>query len=365
MNPLQQLHQHGQSVWLDYISRELLTGGGLRRLIEDDGLRGMTSNPSIFQKAITTGKAYDEAVRRFVGANPKADSEAIYEALAIEDIRMAADQLRPVYDASGGADGFVSLELSPRLARDTGRSIEQGRRLWKAVGRPNLMLKVPSTPEGIPVVATLLAEGININITLMFSMAHYDAVASAYLQGVARAADPSSVASVASFFGSRVDTLGDKQLDPIGSPAALALRGRVAVANSKRVYHRFREIFHGEAFAALRRRGARVQRPLWGSTSTKNPAYSDVLYVEELIGPDTVNTLPTETVDAFRDHGRPRDSLLSGIEEANAVFASLEALGVDMHAATERLQVEGVDAFAKAYEQLLAALDEKARAVTA
>ncbi|MSQ27264.1 MAG: transaldolase [Dehalococcoidia bacterium] len=365
MNPLQQLHQHGQSVWLDYISRELLTGGGLRRLIEEDGLRGMTSNPSIFQKAITTGSAYDDAVRRFLGANPRADSEAVYEELAVEDIRMAADQLRPVYDGSGGADGFVSLELSPRLARATGSSIEQGRRLWKTVDRPNLMLKVPATAEGIPVVETLLSEGININITLMFSMAHYEAVANAYLRGVARSTDPAGIASVASFFVSRVDTLVDKQLDAIGSPVALALRGKVAVANSKRVYHRFREIFDGEAFVPLRNRGARVQRPLWGSTSTKNPVYSDVLYVEELIGPDTVNTLPTETVDAFRNHGRLTDALLSGIEEANAVFASLDSLGVDMHAATEQLQVEGVDAFAKAYDQLLGALEEKARSVTA
>ncbi|MEK7214097.1 MAG: transaldolase, partial [Chloroflexota bacterium] len=330
MNPLQQLHQHGQSVWLDYISRDLLTGGGLRRLIEDDGLRGMTSNPSIFQKAITTGGAYDDAVRHFLGANPKADSEAVYEALAVEDIRRAAGQFRPVYDSSGGADGFVSLELSPRLAHDTGTSIEQGRRLWKTVDRPNLMLKVPATAEGIPVVEALLSEGININITLMFSMAHYEAVANAYLRGVARAADPAGIASVASFFVSRVDTLVDKQLDAIGSPAALVLRGRVAVANSKRVYYRFREIFDGEAFAPLRNRGARVQRPLWGSTSTKNPAYSDVLYVEELIGPDTVNTMPPKTMDAFRDHGLVAQTITTDIDAAKQVLAAAERFGLDL-----------------------------------
>ena len=363
MNPLRALHQEGQSLWLDFISRSLLTSGQLQRLIDDDGLRGMTSNPSIFQKSISGSDDYDTSLRAFMAANPNAGAEEAYEHLAIEDIRTATDILRPLYDSSSGGDGYVSLEVSPHLAADTAGTIAAANRLWNAVDRPNLMIKVPATPEGIPAIETLIGQGINVNVTLMFSMAHYDAVSAAYMKGIAKCAAPTGVASVASFFVSRVDTLVDKQLEAIDTPEALALRGKVAVANSQRVYHRFRDLFHGEAFAAQRARGASVQRPLWGSTSTKNPAYSDILYVEMLIGPDTVNTVPMETIDAFRDHGAAAPTLMGAREEAEQAYRAVEAVGIDMTAVTEQLQREGVDAFAQAYDQLLAALEEKRRAV--
>jgi len=363
MASLHELTRRGQSVWLDYIRRDLVTTGELQRLVAQ-GVSGLTSNPTIFQKAITNSTDYDDPVRHLVETDPPGEVTALYEALAFEDIRMAADILRPVYEATDGADGFVSLEVSPHLAHDTAGTIAEARRLWQAVDRPNLMIKVPATPEGIPAIETLIAEGISVNVTLIFALAHYEAAARAYLRGLERSPDPHRTASVASFFVSRVDTAVDRALEAIGTPEALALRGRIAVANAKVAYRRFQEIFGGEAFAALRRRGGRVQRPLWASTSTKNPAYSDVLYVEELIGPDTVNTLPPHTLEAFLDHGQVRgDTIQEGVDEAEAALARLADLGVDLGAITEQLQVDGVAAFATSYDQLLAALEEKRRSI--
>src|SRR5688500_5453110 len=303
MNPLKELLNHGQSVWLDFISRQLIQSGELKRLVEEDALRGVTSNPTIFEKAIGGSSDYDDTLRKMLARDPKTSVGVLYERVAIEDIQAAADVLRPVYDQSGGDDGYVSLEVSPHLARDTQATIAEAKRLNASVNRPNVMIKVPGTAEGIPAIEELIAGGINVNVTLMFSMAHYEAVAQAYIKGLQRCADPAKVASVASFFVSRVDTMVDGELERLGTPEAKSLLGKIAIGNSKVVYQRFREIFHGEGFVALRQRGARVQRPLWASTGTKNPNYSDVLYVENLIGPETVNTLPVETLHAFKDHG--------------------------------------------------------------
>ncbi len=359
MTSLQDLVQQGQSVWLDYIRRDLITSGELQHLVSQ-GVSGLTSNPTIFQKAIAGSADYNASLHRLLETDPRADVTALYEALAFEDIRLAADILRPVYEATDGADGFVSLEVSPHLAHDTAGTIAEARRLWQAVDRPNLMIKVPATPEGIPAIEALIAEGIHVNVTLIFALAHYEAAAHAYIRGLERAPAPRRAASVASFFVSRVDTAVDRALEAIGTPEALALRGRTAVANAKVAYRRFQEIFGGESFAALRRQGARVQRPLWASTSTKNPAYSDVLYVEELIGPDTVNTLPPHTLEAFLDHGQVRgNTVQEGVDEAEATLARLADLGVDLGAITEQLQVEGVAAFAASYDRLLATLEEK------
>ena len=360
MNPLKQLVEQEQAIWLDYIRRNLLSNGGLKRLVAEDGIRGVTSNPTIFEKAIAGSTDYDVALRHMLAQDPNREIGKLYEPLAIEDIQAAADVLRPVYDETRGDDGYVSLEVSPHLAHDTQGTINEAKRLRSAVDRPNVMIKVPATPEGIPAIEELTAGGININVTLMFSMAHYEAVARAYVQGLERCADPSKVASVASFFVSRVDTVVDKALEAIGTHEAKALLGKIAIANSKVVYRRFLEIFHGEGFASLRQRGARVQRPLWASTGTKNPAYSDVLYVENLIGPETVNTLPPDTIDAFRDHGKVSGATVrEGIEEAEANLAGLQALGIDLNAITEKLQTDGVAAFAASFDQLMAALDKK------
>jgi transaldolase len=272
--------------------------------------------------------------------------------------------LRPVYDETAGADGFVSFEVSPHLAHDTQRTIAEAKRLKAAVDRPNVMIKVPATPEGIPAVESLIADGVNVNITLMFSMAHYEAVARAYIKGLERCADPSKVASVASFFVSRVDTMVDRALESLGTSQALALMGKIAVANSKIVYDRFREIFHGEGFAALRQRGARVQRPLWASTGTKNPKYSDVLYVENLIGRETVNTMPPDTIKAFKDHGKIiHEAVRENLDEAAAALRQLKALGIDLNAIAEKLQEDGVVAFAASFDQLMAALDKKRKSM--
>ncbi len=365
-NPLRLAEAQGQAIWLDYIRRTLLTSGDLQKLVDDDGLSGMTSNPTIFEKAIAGSADYDDTLRKLIQLDPAADAVSLFEALAIEDIRMATDILRPVYDRTSGADGFVSLEVSPKLARDTAGTIREAQRLWRAVERPNLMIKVPSTPEGIPAVEELLASGINVNITLMFSMGHYEAVARAYIRGLTRAANPSRIASVASFFVSRVDNLVDPALEKIGTPEALALRGKAGIANCRLVYQRFQEIFDGPDFAALRAKGARVQRVLWASTSTKNPAYPDTLYVAALIGPHTVNTLPPATLDAFRDHGVVRGStILDSPETAAAELAALAKIGVSLEAVTHRLQIDGVDSFAKSFEDLMAALDKKKAALVA
>lgn len=359
MNRLKGLQTYGQSVWLDYIHRHLIRSGELARLVEQDGVRGVTSNPTIFEKAIAGSTEYDEALRGVLASHPAADVGALYEALAIEDIRMVADILRPVHDETDGADGFVSLEVSPHLAHDTARTIAEARRLWQVVDRPNLMLKVPATLKGVPAIETLIADGINVNVTLIFSLAHYGAVAHAYLRGVEQHPEPSRLASVASFFVSRIDTAVDRELEAIGTPEALALQGKIAIANAKVAYRRFRELFSGERWEGLSKRGARVQRLLWGSTGTKNPAYSDLLYVEELIGPNTVNTMPPATLDAFRDHGQVRSSLTEGLLKAAAALDRLVELNVDLMRITEQLQHEGVAAFAKSYDQLLTALHEK------
>jgi transaldolase/transaldolase/glucose-6-phosphate isomerase len=348
----------GQSVWLDFIRRAMVRDGRLEALVRQ-GLRGLTSNPAIFEKAVAGGDEYDDDLRSAIRAHPDANGAALFEVVAIQDIREAADLLRGVYESSGGRDGFVSLEVSPHIAHDSAATVADARRLWWAVGRPNLMIKVPATPEGVRAIEQLTGEGINVNATLLFSLTHYEGVAGAYLRGLARSAHPESVASVASFFVSRVDTLIDKHLDRLATPEAAALRGRAAVANAKLAWHRFNEIFHGSAFEPLRRRGAHAQRVLYGSTSTKDPAYPDVKYVEELIGPETVNTVPPETLEAFLDHGRARSVLESGVEEAHAALAALEPLGIDMGEVTEFLQRDGVQKFADAYDKLLAALEAK------
>ncbi|HVB33899.1 MAG TPA: bifunctional transaldolase/phosoglucose isomerase [Patescibacteria group bacterium] len=365
-NSLAELQRQGQSIWLDYIRRSLVQSGELKRLIKEKNVTGMTSNPTIFDKAIGGSSDYDESLAAQLKQDAMAKPSRLFEQLAIEDIRMAADALRPVWERTGGGDGYVSLEVAPELAHDTEGSIGEALRLWKMVERPNLMIKIPSTKEGIPAVEALIAEGLNVNITLMFSVAHYEAVARAYLQGLEKCASPEKVASVASFFVSRVDTAVDPALEALASPEAYGLRGKIAIANSRRVYQRFREIFHGDAFEKWRRRGARVQRVLWASTSTKNPAYSDVLYVEELIGADTVNTMPPQTLDAFADHGRVRGATIEQ-EAAKAAedLAALERLGISLDAVTEKLQEDGVASFAESYRQLMETLDAKRKTILA
>ena len=358
MNAIQEVQGLGQSIWLDYIRRELITSGQLKQLI-DKGLRGMTSNPTIFHKAITKGTDYDDAIRDFLKSHPNADTKALYDHLTIADIQMAADTFRPVFEATDGVDGLVSLEPPAQFAHDTDATIAEARRLWRLADRPNVMIKIPATPQGIPAVETLIAEGMNINITLMFSLKHYEDVSRAYIRGIAKTADPEKVSSVASFFVSRVDTYVDRELEKIGTDKALALRGKAAIANSKLVYRRFQEVFILEEFESLRERGARVQRVLWGSTSTKNPAYPDAMYVDGLIGPDTVNTVPTETLDSFLDHGKVQRTVDEGLEEAEKIMIDLEEMGIDMPAITEKLQEDGVKAFVDSLELLLSALDEK------
>ncbi len=365
MNSLQQLGECGQSIWLDYIRRDLITSGEFQRLVKEDGVHGVTSNPTIFDKAIVTGTAYDDALHLLLSTDTDRDPLTLFEMLEIEDLQMAADILRPVYDQTEGDDGFVSIEVSPRLAHDTAGSIAEARRLKETVNRPNLMVKIPSTVEGIQAVETLIAEGININITLMFSLAHYEAVAQAYLRGLKRNAKPQQVSSVASFFVSRVDTVVDQALDAIGTPDALSLRGKIAIANAKIVYRRFREIFLGTPFDEFKRRGARLQRPLWASTGTKNPAFSDVLYIEELIGPHTINTIPPATLNAFRDHGRVHPTLEAGEQDAEHALAGLAKLGIDLETITEKLLADGITAFTHSLDELLASLKEKRKVLLA
>jgi len=369
MNPLQKLADEGQSPWLDYIDRSLLDSGKLTRMIDEDGLKGVTSNPSIFAKAIGSSD-YDDDLRVWLGENPSATDKAAYEHLAVKEIRRACDQMRPVYDSSGRDDGFVSLEVAPDLAHDTAGTIEEARRLWSAVDRPNLMIKVPATPAGIPAIEALIGEGINVNVTLIFSQAHYDAVARAYVAGLHHLAktNPGKLAhvdSVASVFVSRVDTLLDERLGKIGTADALALRGKAAIANCKMIYQRYRDRFGGDEFTELQRRAARPQRVLWGSTSTKNPSYRDVIYVEALIGPETVNTIPPQTLDAFRDHGKVSPELVRGIAQAADDLAGLAAQGIDLHDVCEELQAAGVKSFADAFDGLLANLAGKRAALAA
>ncbi len=355
-NPLRELRDLGQSVWLDDIRRDLLTGGGLARLVEEDGLAGVTSNPSIFEKAIAGSDLYDAQIRALLAADPGLSTGDLYEALVVDDIRGAADVLAPVWEASGGADGYVSLEVSPHLARDTAGTVAEARRLWERVDRPNLMIKVPATPEGIPAIEELIAGGINVNVTLIFSVGHYEAAAGAYRRGVERS--PAGAASVASLFVSRTDTAVDRELEALGTSEALALRGRIAVANARAAYGRFLELFP----AAVE--GGRVQRPLWASTSTKNPAYPDVKYVEELVAPHTVNTLPRATLEAFRDHGRAEVAITpASVAAAHGDLERLARLGIDLERITTGLQEAGVRAFAEAFDRLFDTLNERRRAV--
>jgi len=370
MNPLKKLGEQGQSPWLDYIDRDLLDSGKLARMIDDDGLEGVTSNPSIFAKAIGSSEAYDEMLQSFLADHSEATDAEAYEHLAIHEIRRACDIMRPVYDHSGRDDGFVSLEVSPDLADETDATIAEAERLWSSVDRPNVMIKVPGTPAGVPAIEHLIGEGINVNVTLLFGVSQYDAIARAYLRGLQHLADrdPAKLAevdSVASLFVSRMDSMVDPELERIGSPDALALRGSVAIANAKMVYQRYRDLFHGDAFAPMRRRGARVQRVLWASTSTKNPDYSDVLYVEELVGPETVDTMPPKTIDAFRDHGRVSEQVTRGLADAAGHLADLARLGIDLHDVTEALQREGVTKFAEAFQGLLSSLSSKRAALAA
>ncbi len=359
MSALQGLAEAGQSIWFDFIRRDLIESGRLAAMVAE-GISGLTSNPSIFEKAITGGRDYDAALQADIAAHPDAPPAERFERLALADIRDAADVLRAVYDSTAGADGYVSLEVSPHLAHDTDGTIAEARRLWRLVDRPNLMIKVPGTPEGVPAVETLTADGINVNVTLLFAIDQYDGAAEAYIRGLERCSDPARVASVASFFVSRVDTAVDGLLDDHGGEPAAALRGKIAVANAKLAYARYRERFEGEPFAHLESRGARPQRVLWASTSTKDPAYRDVLYVEELIGPNTVNTAPPETIEAFKDHGEVRGAtLLEDVSGARAAISALPGLGIDLEAVTDRLTADGVRAFADAHDRLLDALAHK------
>lgn len=365
-NPLVRLAEFGQSPWFDFISRDIIESGELARLVKDDGLKGVTSNPAIFEKAVSSGTAYDEFIR--ANAASSKDAVDLYEKLAVRDVQDAADILRGVYDATDGADGFVSLEVSPHLAFDTEKTIAEARRLWQMVDRPNLMVKVPATPEGIPAIEQLIADGININVTLLFSQAAYRDVAHAYVAGLKRRSDAgedvSRVASVASFFVSRIDSLVDKQIEEKLASAEgdekerlESLRGNVAVANAKLAYQAYLEIFSGAEWEALAAKGARPQRVLWASTGTKNKDYSDVLYIDELIGPDTVNTIPPATWDAFRDHGTVAQTLTEGVDEARQTLADLASAGISLDAATDQLLAEAVKLFVDPFDKMIAAVE--------
>jgi len=366
-NPLKQLLNYGQSMWLDYIRRDLFTTGKLVQLITEDGLRGMTSNPSIFEKAIADSSLYDD-ILRLLTSRKDLDTTGFYEQIAIRDIQDAADALRPVYEESKFRDGYVSLEVSPYLALKTQETIDEARRLWKAVKRENVMIKVPGTAQGLPAIRQLIGEGININVTLLFAQDVYEKVAEAYIAGLedlaARGGNLKKMASVASFFISRIDTLVDSLLneklkttsDAKQQALLKSLLGKVAIANGKLTYQRYQRIFSGPRWQALAAQGAQTQRVLWASTSTKNPNYRDVIYVEELIGPDTVNTMPPATVDAFRDHGRLRNSLTEDVPTAAKVMDNLSRAGISIKEVTDKLTEDGVKLFADAFDKLLAAV---------
>ncbi len=372
-NPLQQLKNFGQSVWYDNIDRSQLVSGQFQGLLDNDGVVGVTANPTIFQKSISAGHAYDDQMTQLIGEGKNVSD--IYEAMIIQDIRTVADMLRPIYDRTNMADGYVSLEVSPDLAHDTDATIAEVRRFWKMVDRPNLLIKIPATPEGIPAVQTVLSEGINVNITLIFSIEAYRDVTEAYLSALedrnASGKDISHIASVASFFVSRVDTLVDKMLeDKIKATADSAeqqklkmLEGKAAIANARLVYQDFKKIFSTPRFETLKHSGAHVQRPLWASTSTKNPAYRDVLYAEELIGPDTVDTMPLETIENFKDHGRAELTIENNIPQAKAELEMLESVGISYDAVTQQLLDEGVQKFADSFHQLFQGIEEKKKAI--
>jgi transaldolase len=372
MNPLRKLGELGQSVWLDYMRRNLITSGELERLIRDDGIKGLTSNPTIFQKAVAESEDYDDLFREWApkGAGPG----EVFEALAVRDIRDATRIFRPVWEATKRRDGYSSIEVSPTLAHDTQASLVEARRLWKAVGAPNVMVKIPGTVEGLPAIEQAISEGININITLLFSQDAYVAVTEAFQRGLeqraARGEDISHIASVASFFVSRIDALVEKTMaarEKAGAtPAQKALfsevAGRVAIANAKQTYQRYLKIFSTPRWKALADKGAQSQRVLWASTGTKNPKYSDVLYVEELIGPDTVNTVPPATLDAYRDHGKPQRTLDQGLDAADTTMRKLEESGISMKAITDQLIEDGVKSFDASFQELLSAVGARLRA---
>lgn len=358
-NPLRVVRQLGQSIWLDYLKRELLLNGALARLIRTDGLAGVTSNPAIFEKAIREGREYDASIREL--AERGFSAAAIYDALTIEDVGTAADLFRSVYEETQGRDGYVSLEVSPDLAHDTARTVEEAQRLWARLRRPNVMIKVPATPAGIPAIRRLIASGVNVNVTLLFSVRRYREIADAYMAGLEDRGDAplAPLASVASFFLSRIDTLVDQRLDAIGNSTARALRGRAAIASARLAYQLYKELIAGSRWQALARGSANPQRLLWASTSTKDPAYDDIKYVEALIGRDTVNTLPPETLDAYRAHGNPAMRLEDELPRAQSLPAELAALGIDLEQVAQQLEEEGVRKFAEPYDKLLAALNAR------
>jgi len=372
-NPLVALIAEGQSVWLDNLTRQIVRGSELRQLIEEDGLRGMTSNPTIFQKAIVGSSDYDEQLKTLM--HDKKSAADHFEAIAVQDVQDACDVFRPVYDALDGRDGFVSIEVSPGQAHDADGSVAEAERLWRAVNRPNVMIKIPGTVEGAEAVGRLLQKGINVNITLLFSPQNHERVMWKYIEAlearVAAGQPIERLASVASFFVSRVDTLVDQKLDEKiqaekdeGRKAQLRkLKGKVAVANAQLAYARFQEIFGSERFKRLQAQGARLQRPLWASTSTKNPDYKDVKYVEELIGPDTINTMPQATIHAFKDHGIVKRTIDQHIAAAKDVMQMLEAAGIDFYAVTEQLEDEGIAGFSKSYDALIADIEKKSAQV--
>ena len=360
-NPLLEIREFGQSIWLDFISRKMIDSGELEQFIEKDGIRGMTSNPSIFEKAIAGSGDYDDHIRALTmeGKRP----EEIYQALTVKDVREAADRFRPIYDASDGRHGFVSLEVNPHLAGDVEGTLSEARRLWSALNRPNVFIKVPATREGLTCITSLISEGINVNVTLLFGLPRYRKVAEAYLAGLEKriesGASLSRVASVASFFLSRIDVLVDpilkRKMKEVGSNTEMAkrIRGQVAVSSAKVAYQIYKEIFGGERFGSLAGQGARPQRVLWASTGTKNPEYSDIKYVEPLIGPETVNTLPRETLDAYRDHGVPAARLEQGVAEAEEALRELSRLAIDLDDVTRQLETEGIEKFNKPYDALM------------
>ncbi len=370
MNPLLELGKLGQSVWLDFMRRSLVTSGELKRLIDNDGIKGLTSNPTIFQKAVEGSEDYDDLFREW--APRGASAGEVFEALAIRDIGDAARVFRPVWEQTKHGDGYCSIEVSPTLAHDTKGSIVEAQRLWKKLGVPNVMIKIPGTVEGVPAIEQCVADGLNINITLLFSQEAYVAVAEAYIRGLekraARGEDVAQSASVASFFVSRIDSLVEKIIasrEKTATPQQRALfdevQGKVAIANARQAYQKYKKLFSGPRWEALAAKGAKTQRVLWASTGTKNPKYSDVLYIEELIGRDTVNTIPPATLDAFRDHGKVRPTLEQGLAEADAVMRILEQAGISMKAVTDQLVEDGVKSFSESFEQLISAVGSRVR----
>jgi transaldolase len=370
-NTIKALLKEGQSVWQDDISRQMIESGALKKRIDQIGIHGVTSNPTIFQKAIAGGSAYDEDIKALLGGGKSAAE--IFQTIAVKDIQDACDLFRPIYDETGGEDGFVSIEVLPSLARDTNGTIDNARTLWNAVDRPNLMVKVPGTDEGVPAIETLLTEGININITLLFSLANYENVARAYIKALQARHESGlpvdKLASVASFFVSRVDTLADKKLDEKlasgdGDAALItSLKGKVAVANAQLAYERFEELFGSNEFTPLADAGALVQRPLWASTGTKNKEYSDVLYVETLIGPHTVNTMPIATMEAFLDHGTVKRTVDADYAAAHKVIEDLASVGISIDDITRQLEDEGIEAFIHSYDDLLDGVESKRSAL--